>query len=117
QVLEHVRSPRAFLAELGRILVPGGHAYVTAINRMALRDPHFGVVGVNYLPRPLADRLLALVGAENPEGQPPSPLHYFSRPGFRRLCAANGLDVVDDLKRSERLARPGAVAGRLADLC
>ena len=116
QVLEHVRSPRAFLAELGRVLVPGGHAYVTAISRMALRDPHFGVVGVNYLPRALADRLLALVGAENPEGQPLSAMHYFSRAGFRRLCAANGLDVVDDLKRSERLARHGAVAGRLADL-
>src|SRR5690348_13549078 len=86
QVLEHVRSPDAFLLELRRVLVPGGHAYVTAINRHALRDPHFGVVGVNYLPRRLADRVLALLGAENPEGQALSAMHYFSRPGFRRLC-------------------------------
>ena len=115
QVLEHVRSPRAFLDELRRVLVAGGHAYVTAINRHAFRDPHFGVVGVNWLPRRLADRVLVLLGAENPEGQPLSAMHYFSRGGFRRLCAASGLATVADLKRRERLARHGAVAGRLAD--
>jgi ubiquinone/menaquinone biosynthesis C-methylase UbiE len=116
QVLEHVRSPDAFLRELRRVLVPGGHAYVTAINRHALRDPHFGVLGVNYLPRRLADRVLALIGAENPEGQALSAMHYFSRPGFRRLCARSGLETVADLKRRERLARHGAIGGRLADL-
>jgi ubiquinone/menaquinone biosynthesis C-methylase UbiE len=115
QVTEHVRSPAAFLAELRRVLVPGGHAYVTAINRFAFRDPHFGIVGVNYLPRGVADRVLAAVGATNPEGQALSAMHYFSRAGFRRLCARSGLDTVVDLKRRERLARHGRVGGRLAD--
>ena len=116
QVLEHVGSPVAFLRELRRVLAPRGHAYVTAINRHALRDPHFGVLGVNYLPRSLADRVLALIGAENPEGQRLSAMHYFSRPAFRRLCDGTGLEMIADLKRRERLARHGAVAGRLADL-
>lgn len=116
QVLEHVGSPETFLGELRRVLTPTGHAYLTAINRLALRDPHFGVVGVNYLPRRFADRVLDLLGAENPEGQPLSAMHYFSRGGFRRLCAASGLEVVADLKRLERLARRGAIRGRLADL-
>jgi len=116
QVLEHVQSPPAFLRELARVLVPAGHAYVTAINRHAMRDPHFGVVGVNYLPRRLADRILAVVGAANPEGQTLSEMHYFSRRRFRRLCAASGLDTVVDLKRRERLARHGALVGRLADM-
>jgi ubiquinone/menaquinone biosynthesis C-methylase UbiE len=115
QVLEHVASPAAFLAELRRVLVPGGHAYVTAINRHALRDPHFGVIGVNYLPRRMADRVLGLLGAENPEGQPLSAMHYFSRRAFRRLCETSGLATVADLKRRERMARHGPVAGRLAD--
>jgi SAM-dependent methyltransferase len=115
QVLEHVRSPAVFLAELRRVLIPGGHAYLTAINRHALRDPHFGVLGVNYLPRALADRVLAWLGAENAEGQALSAMHYFSRAGFRRQCAASGLHVVADLKRRERLVRHGPVAGRLAD--
>lgn len=116
QVLEHVQRPERFLAELRRVLVPGGCAYLTAINRFALRDPHFGVVGVNLLPRRLADRVLDALGAENPEGQALSRMHYFSRPAFRRLCRACGLEVVADLKRRERLARHGALAGRLADL-
>lgn len=116
QVLEHVARPEAFLAELRRVLIPGGHAYLTAINRRALRDPHFGVLGVNYLPRRLADRVLDWLGAENPEGQRLSAMHYFTRRGFRRLCAASGLEMVADLKRRERLARHGALAGRLADV-
>jgi ubiquinone/menaquinone biosynthesis C-methylase UbiE len=116
QVLEHVASPAAFLGELRRVLVPGGHAYLTAINRHALRDPHFGVLGVNYLPRAFADRVLGWIGAINPEGQSLSEMHYFSRRGFRRLCGATGLEMVADLKQRERLARHGAVSGRLADL-
>ncbi len=116
QVLEHVRSPHAFLDELRRVLVPGGHAYVTAINRFALRDPHFHVLGVNYLPRGVGDRVLDWMGAVNPEGQTLADMHYFSRPGFRRLCVASGLEMVLDLKRDERLTRRGAIGGRLADL-
>lgn len=116
QVLEHVRSPEAFLGELRRILMPGGCCYLTAINRHALRDPHFGVVGVNYLPRGLGDRVLDWLGATNPEGQRLAEMHYFSRRGFRRLCAASGLEMVDDLKRRERLIQHGALGGRLADL-
>jgi ubiquinone/menaquinone biosynthesis C-methylase UbiE len=115
QVLEHVKRPSAFLGELRRVLAPGGHAYVTAINRLAMRDPHFGVLFVNYLPRRLGDRVLAWLGAVNPEGQALSAMHYFSRRGVRRLCAASGLEMVADLKRRERLARHGAFGGRLAD--
>lgn len=116
QVLEHVRRPDAFLAELRRVLQPGGHAYLTAINRFALRDPHFGVVGVNYLPRALGDQVLRWLGATNPEGgQTLAEMHYYSRPAFRRLCAESGLDLVVDLKQQERLAKHGPLRGRLAD--
>jgi len=115
QVLEHVENAAGFLAELRRILIPGGHAYLTAINRFALRDPHFGVVGVNYLPRALGDRVLRALGATSPEGQSLTRMHYFTRRGFQRLCAASGLEVVADLKRNARIMRAGPLAGRLAN--
>lgn len=116
QVLEHVADPAAFLAELRRVLVPGGCAYVTAINRFALRDPHFHVLGVNYLPRAVADRLLVAIGAVNLEGQTLTRMHYFTRRAFKNLCSRSGLEVVQDVKRHERLERSGAIAGRAVDL-
>ena len=116
QVLEHVLDPAALLAELRRVLVPNGHAYVTAINRFALRDPHFHVLGVNFLPRAVADRLLVAMGAVNSERQTLTRMHYFSRRGFRRLCRRSGLEVVVDVKRRERLEKRGAIGGRIANL-
>jgi hypothetical protein len=59
--------------------------------------------------------VLAAIGAENPEAAPLAHAPT-SRRGFRRLCAGSGLEVAADLKREERLAKHGAVAGRLADL-
>lgn len=116
QVLEHVDDPARVVAEVRRVLAPGAHAYLTAINRLALRDPHFGVLGVNYLPRDLADRLLAWLEARNPEGQPLSAMHYFTPRSLRRLCISGGLEVVDDLKHRQRLERHGALGARVADL-
>ncbi len=115
QVLEHVTSPEGFLAELRRVLVPRGAAYVTAISRFAPRDPHFGVVGVNWLPPRLGDRVLGWMGATNPQGQTLSEMHYFSRRALRRLVAASGLELIADLKRRERIARHGTFGGRFAD--
>lgn len=115
QVLEHVASPEAFLRELRRVLAPGGACYLTAINRFALRDPHFRVAVVHWLPARLADGVIGWLGATNPEGQPLSAMHYFTRAGFARLCARSGLEVLEDLKRRERLARHGRVVGGLAD--
>jgi ubiquinone/menaquinone biosynthesis C-methylase UbiE len=116
QVLEHVLDPTALLAELRRVLAPSGYAYVTAINRFALRDPHFHVLGVNFLPRAIADRLLVAMGAVNSERQTLGRMHYFSRRGFRRLCRQSGLEVVVDVKRCERLEKRGAIGGRIANL-
>jgi len=53
-VLEHVHSHRQTLAEVGRVLRPGGLAYVSFPNYLSVRnlrsDPHFSLAGVSLLP-------------------------------------------------------------------
>ncbi len=60
-VLEHVQQPEKLLAEISRVLAPGGLAYITAINRYAFNDPHYHVRGVNWLPRRFAPTYLKLI--------------------------------------------------------
>lgn len=50
-VLEHCQDPQQGLSELARVLQEDGHCLVTFINRLAWRDPHYRVWGVNWLPR------------------------------------------------------------------
>jgi SAM-dependent methyltransferase len=99
-VIEHVRSPAAMLGEMQRVLRPGGHALVTVINRWAWNDPHYHIAGLNYLPRPIAERLITLrgrskAGAAFRDMQRLSAMHYFSYAEFQHLARYHGFAVRD----------------------
>ena len=55
-VIEHVAAPSEVLAELARVLVPGGVLYLSTPNRNAvtnlISDPHFGLPLVSRYARP-----------------------------------------------------------------
>jgi SAM-dependent methyltransferase len=54
--LEHCRDAGAVLAESARTLRAGGFAHVRTVNRFTLLpEPHVGVWGVGFVPRPWAD--------------------------------------------------------------
>lgn len=80
-LLEHVDEPRATLAEAGRLLRPGGLVLFTTPNRFSLTvEPHVGVRGLGYLPRPWAERLV-----ERRLGIDYRPIRPLSHRGLRRL--------------------------------
>ncbi|GIV97978.1 MAG: type 11 methyltransferase [Herpetosiphonaceae bacterium] len=123
-VIEHVRSPERMLAEIARVLVPGGSVLLTAINRRAWIDPHYHIRGINWLPRPWAERIIQLrgrskSGAAFRDMQRLSEMHYFHYGEFLDLARRYGFSVRDlreellcegrlqSPKRSRRMIRAG----------
>lgn len=122
-VVEHVQSPELLLAELARVVRPGGRVLLTVINRFAYRDPHYHLPLLNWLPRPLAEVIIARRGRSKgasafSDRQKLSEMHYYTMAGFRRLAARHGFSVgdirEDHVRRGEGSA--GGLKGRARDL-
>lgn len=122
-VVEHVQDPERLLAELARVLRPGGRALLTVINRYAFRDPHYHLPLLNWLPRPLAEALIEQRGRSKRDAafrdrQRLSDMHYYTMAGFRRTAARYGFHVgdirEDHVRRGEGSAT--GLKGRARDL-
>lgn len=67
-VIEHVgdeQAQRAHLAELRRVLRTDGVGYLAVPNRWMLVEPHYQLVFLSWLPRPLRSHYLRLTGRGN----------------------------------------------------
>jgi ubiquinone/menaquinone biosynthesis C-methylase UbiE len=111
-VLEHVQRPEDLLAEVRRVLRPGGVLLLTAINRYAFRDPHYHLPLINYLPRPLAELLITALGRRKGgrfrDRQRLSEMHYFTMGKLRALAAQQGFELTDLDERRVRSGGGGA---------
>ncbi|HEU5102686.1 MAG TPA: class I SAM-dependent methyltransferase [Roseiflexaceae bacterium] len=122
-VVEHVQDPQLLLAELARVLRPGGRALLTVINRFAFRDPHYHLPLLNWMPRRLAEAIIerrgrSKSGSDFSDRQRLSEMHYFTIGGFRRLAARFGFRVgdirEDQVRRGEGTA--SGLKGRARDV-
>jgi SAM-dependent methyltransferase len=86
-VYEHVASAERLVAEIRRVLRPGGLCFLSGPNRLRPYEPHLRLWFVHWLPRPLTDALLAVLG-RGPYGERPR-----TRRGLLRLL--RDFEVVD----------------------
>ena len=63
-VIEHVPDPANYLADLVRVLAPGGVILVVTPNRLWPVEQHLGVAGPPWLPIPTADRAFGWLGRQ-----------------------------------------------------
>jgi SAM-dependent methyltransferase len=82
-IYEHVVDPEGVVADIHRVLRPGGLLYLGIGHRFQVVEPHHRLPFLSWLPRPAADRYMRLTGKGD---------HYYERyytpAGLRRLFAA-----------------------------
>ncbi len=80
QVYEHVPDAARLMAEIERVLKPGGICYFAAGNRLQVMEPHYRLPFLSWLPRRFSHRYVRMAGK--------APFYYerhLSYPGLKHL--------------------------------
>jgi ubiquinone/menaquinone biosynthesis C-methylase UbiE len=100
EVIEHVDKPRKVLKEVERILKDGGGVYMSVPNRFGLKDQHFHLYFLNWMPRSWAHVLIGALGKhKNYSGdagvQRIDQMHYYTLKSIKKLVSECGLKARD----------------------
>ncbi len=120
EVIEHIQDTEKMLREAYRVLAPGGHIYLSAPNRYGIRDQHFHLYFVNWLPRALADSYIGLWGKHkdykdlSAGHQRLADMHYYTYSGIKLLAENVGFHVENlHTLRIERMGLPARIFLRI----
>jgi 2-polyprenyl-3-methyl-5-hydroxy-6-metoxy-1,4-benzoquinol methylase len=100
EVIEHVEDPDQMLTEVSRILRPQGKAYLSVPNRFGLRDQHFHLYVINWMPRSWAHALIGMLGRHKDYSgkagrQSLRDMHYYTYGAIQKFCREKGFAVTD----------------------
>ncbi|KGN32384.1 ubiquinone biosynthesis O-methyltransferase [Knoellia sinensis KCTC 19936] len=87
-IYEHVVDPEAVVADIHRVLAPGGVLYLGIGHRWQIIEPHHRLPFLSWLPQSAADRYMRLTGKGEHYYE-----HYSTPAGLKRMFAA--FDVWD----------------------
>ena len=82
-IYEHVVDPVAVVADIARVLKPGGAVYLGLGNRLGVVEPHYRLPFLSYLPPSVADRYVRATGRADSYYE-----RFRTRRGLRRLVSA-----------------------------
>jgi len=81
-IYEHVVDPDAVIADIRRVLKPGGVAYLGLGNKHQIMEPHYSLPFLSWLPQGAADRYVRRFGKAEEYYE-----SYRTRSGLRRMLA------------------------------
>lgn len=100
EVIEHVEDPHLLLQEIYRVLSPGGLVYLSIPNRFGVKDQHFHLYFVNWLPRIFANHFISIFGSHKDYSgqsgrQNLKDMHYYTKRGITHLVKKIGFSYQD----------------------
>lgn len=101
EVIEHVECPNRVINEVYRVLRKDGIVYMSAPNRFSIRDSHFHLYFVNWIPRCLSDYFIRVFDKHkdyldnNAGRQSLKEMHYYTFSNIMKICKKNDFDVID----------------------
>lgn len=100
EVIEHVEDPDLLLKGVYRVLQKKGFVYLSVPSRFSLKDPHYHLYFINWIPRKMADILISLIGRQKYSlkgcgRQKLTDMHYYTYRNIIKILQKNSFTSID----------------------